>query len=402
MRILFVHQNFPGQFLHLAPALAKRGHEVLGFGAQANERPSPVPVLRYRDPEPVKPFGLGTTYAEMVARGLATARGAAALREKRGFTPDVIFGSIGWGETLFLREVFPNARYLAHAEFFYRPTGYDVDFDPEFQKDSIERRISVVTRQAHLLQGMELADAAVAPTQFQASTFPDWAKRKLTVIHEGVDTARMAPDPQATFKLPDGRVLKHGDEVLSFVNRNIEPYRGAHIFLRALPAVLAARPQAQVVIVGGDGVSYGTSPAGGGSWKDWLLKELGGKLDLGRVHFVGRIPYPDYMSLMKVTRAHAYLTYPFVLSWSMLEAMAAGAHVIGSATAPVMEAITDGVEGQLVDFFDIAGWSDALIEALAEPRRFDAMRHAARAKVMRTYDLQEVCLPKLVDFVESA
>jgi glycosyltransferase involved in cell wall biosynthesis len=222
----------------------------------------------------------------------------------------------------------------------------------------------------------------------------------IEVIHDGVDTDAVAPDPAATLTLPGGRVLRAGDEVISFVNRNLEPYRGCHSFLRALPEVMAARPQAQVVIVGGDGVSYGAAPKTGASWKQVFLAELAGRLDLSRLHFTGRLPHPDLVALMQITRAHAYLTYPFVLSWSMLEAMSAGALVIGSRTAPVEEVITDGVNGQLVDFFDIAGWSAALTEALAHPGRFAAMRAAARDTVLARYDLRRQCLPRMVAFVE--
>jgi len=337
----------------------------------------------------------------MSMRGLMAARGARSIRDLRNFTPDVVFGSLGWGETLFLREVFPDARHLTYAEFFYRPQGLDADFDPEFQPQSFERRISVRARQAHLLQAIADADEGLAPTRWQADSFPDWARGKIRVIHDGIDTARLAPEQAAQFHLPDGRVLRAGDEVLTFVNRNIEPYRGAHVFLRALPAVLASRPDAQVVIVGGDGVSYGAAPPGGGSWKDRLWAEVADRCDAARVHFVGRVPYADFVSLMQVTRVHAYLTYPFVLSWSLLEAMSAGAMIVASDTPPVAEVITDGVEGRLVGFFDVPGWSAALIAALADPAAGHAMRHAARARVIRDYDLHTVCLPRLIDWIEG-
>ena len=216
----------------------------------------------------------------------------------------------------------------------------------------------------------------------------------------GIDTDALVPDPQAGLTLPDGRVLRAGDEVLTYVTRNIEPYRGAHIFLRALPQVLAARPDAQVVIIGGDGVSYGAAPPQG-SWKDRFLAELDGALDMDRVHFLGRVPYRDYVRALQVSRAHAYLTVPFVLSWSLLEAMSMGAQVIASRTPPVEEVITDGVNGRLVDFFDVDGWAEALTAALAAPDRAEPLRRAARAGVVENHDLQRLCLPRLVRFVEG-
>jgi glycosyltransferase involved in cell wall biosynthesis len=222
----------------------------------------------------------------------------------------------------------------------------------------------------------------------------------IEVIHDGIDTARVAPDPAAHMTLPMGRVLRVGDEVVSFVNRNLEPYRGWHIFARSLPEVLAARPKAQVVIVGGDGVSYGAAPKAGGSWKQVLLDELAGRLDLSRVHFLGHVSHGEFVRLMQVTSVHAYLTYPFVLSWSMLEAMAAGALVVGSRTAPVEEVIDDFRNGRLVDFFDVEAWSATLIEALTHPARFGPMRSAARETAVARYALGD-CLPKMAAFIEA-
>ena len=402
MRILLIHQNFPGQFLHLAPALAARGHQVLALTVEGNERPSPVPRVLYRTPE--KPEGgsaLARTYGEMAERGLRAARAAAAMTRDKGYVPDVILGHSGWGETLFLKDVWPEARLIVYSEFLYRAGGLDAGFDPEFQRRDLAARLPVTARAAHLLQALVQADAALAPTRWQADTVPAPLRDKIAVIHDGIDTDRVRPDPAARFTLPSGRMLAPGDEVLSFVNRNLEPYRGYHVFMRALPAVLAARPEVQVVIVGGDGVSYGGRPADGRSWKQVLLDELGDRLDLSRVHFTGKLAYADYLALLQVTRAHAYLTYPFVLSWSLMEAMAAGARIVASRTPPVQEMIRDGETGRLVKFFDVAGWSAALIDVLADPARADAMAAAARAKIVADYDLRRVCLPRLIDFVEG-
>ncbi len=222
------------------------------------------------------------------------------------------------------------------------------------------------------------------------------------MIHDGIDTDRVRPGDNATVQLPGTTLrFRKGDEIITFVNRNLEPYRGYHIFMRALPAVLAARPNAQVVIVGADDVSYGAKPPPGKTWKGIFLDEVKDRLDMSRVHFVGQVPYATFVDLMRVARVHAYLTYPFVLSWSMLEAMSAGALVIGSRTPPVEEVIEDGVNGQLVDFFDVKVWSATLIEALAEPGRFEGMRTAARQTVIDRYDLRSVCLPRMIDFVEQ-
>jgi glycosyltransferase involved in cell wall biosynthesis len=255
------------------------------------------------------------------------------------------------------------------------------------------------SRAAYMAQALVHADAGVTPTEWQAGTHPPALRRQLEVIFDGVDCDRLAPNPKAQFTLPDGRILKRGDEVLTFVNRNLEPYRGFHIFMRALPEVLKARPEAQVVIVGGNDTSYGQAPKDGGSWKEVLLNEVGDRLDLSRVHFTGRLPYARLVDLMHVSRVHAYLTYPFVLSWSMVETLAAGTLVVGSDTPPVAEVIQDGVNGRLVDFFDVTGWSAALTDALARPEAHAGMREAALQMTRQTYDLRSVCLPRQIDLL---
>ena len=403
MKILFVHQNFPGQFLHLAPELAARGHDCLALTDAVNNRAATIPVVKYKhDPQPVDAAAtrLGRNYTTMSDRGVTVARAALQMRQK-GYIPDVIFGHSGWGETLFLKEVWPEAKLIVYAEFYYRGRGADVGFDLEFGQPSFDQVMIAQGRATYLGQALCHADAGLSPTEWQASTYPDPLRRMITVIHDGVDTAVMAPTPDARFTLPNGVVVKPGDEVLTFVNRNLEPYRGYHIFMRALPAVLAARPNAQVVIVGGDEVSYGAAPKGEKGWKERFLSEVRDQLDLSRVHFMGKVPYPNFVALMQVSRAHAYLTYPFVLSWSMIEAMAAGCHIIGSATKPVMEALEHGKTGTLVDFFDVPGWSAALTDALAHPDRYLALRQAARQRALERYDLRSNCLPRMVDFVES-
>ncbi|MFE3836222.1 glycosyltransferase [Pseudogemmobacter sonorensis] len=404
MRILFVHQNFPGQFLHLAPALAARGHDCRALTDESNARAQPVATWRYRfAAEAVDPVAtrLGRNYTQNSDRGVAVARAAVQLRDRHGYVPDVILGHSGWGETLFLKEVWPRAKLMVYAEFYYRGRGADVGFDPEFQSAGFDQSLIAQGRAAHLAQALVHADRGLAPTLWQASTYPDSLRGLIDVVFDGVDTEAIRPDPEARLTLPDGRVLRPGDEVLTFVNRNLEPYRGYHIFMRALPEVIRARPGAQVVIVGGDEVSYGAPPKGEKGWKERILNEMRDRLDLSRVHFLGRVPRPVFTSILQVSRAHAYLTYPFVLSWSVFEAMAAGALVVGSRTAPVEEVIRHGETGLLVDFFDIPGWSRQLTDALAEPDRFAPLRRAARDLVVDRYDLQSRCLPRQIELVEA-
>ena len=305
MKILFVHQNFPGQFLHLAPELARRGHEVLALTDLANTRSQTIPVLKYKheavtdDPAATR---LGRNYTQNSDRGVSCARAALQLRQQRGYVPDVIFGHSGWGETLFLKEIWPEAKLIVYAEFYYKGRGADVGFDLEFGKASFDQVMIAQGRAAHLGQSLVHADAGLAPTHWQASTFPPPLRRMIEVIFDGVDTDLVRPDALATLALPNGQILRAGDEVLTFVNRNLEPYRGYHTFMRALPDVLAARPQTQVVIVGGNEVSYGAAPKDGKSWKEVILAEMRDRLDLSRVHFLGKVPYPTFLSILQVSR----------------------------------------------------------------------------------------------------
>lgn len=366
-----------------------------------NTRPIQIKHMRYAH-EDIEAQGPGSQYTQHAHRGAAAARAAVKLRDDHGYTPDVIFGHPGWGETLFLREVWPAARMLTYGEFYYGTEGRDWGFDPEFSSDHILSRANLVGRQAHLLHALQMSDAVLSPTHWQASTFPAEYRNRITVIHDGVDTDVARPDPKAVLTLKDGTEFKAGQETLTYVSRNLEPCRGYHIFMRALPAVLKARPEARVLIVGGDGTSYGPSLSSGESWKDFFLREVADDLDVSRVHFTGKLPFKDYIKTLQVSRVHAYLTYPFVLSWSLMEALSAGCHVVASDTAPLQEVIMDGRNGNLVPFFDVPGWSAALAGALADPEAAKPMRTAARAGAKQKYDLKTVSLPKLVGFVEGA
>lgn len=404
MKILFVHQNFPGQFLHLAPEMIKRGHEVMALTDAVNTRKISIPHAKYAyTPQTVDAAitRLGRNYTVMSDRAVVVARAALSLRDDQKYVPDLIFAHSGWGESLFLKEVWPAAKLIVYAEFYYRGDGADVGFDHEFSKPNFDQVMISQGRAAYLTQSIVHADAALAPTHFQADTHPDLLRQRITVIHDGVDTKVLAPNPNATFALPNGKSVAAGDEVLTFVNRNLEPYRGYHILMRALPEVLRARPNAQVILVGGDEVSYGQPAPAGSKWKDIFLDEVKDQLDLSRVHFMGKIPYPNFVSLLHVSRAHAYLTYPFVLSWSSIEAMAAGCHLVASNTAPVREAMAHGKTATLVDFFDVKAWSAALIDALAHPDQYQPLREAARKHAVNYYDLRSYCLPQMVAFLEG-
>ncbi len=406
MRVLFVHQNFPGQYRHIAPALAARpGYQVIGLGENAGEALPGVQHVRYKAPE--GPGAATHRYIKRfegaVRRGQVVARAALALQQ-RGFTPDMICCHPGWGEGLYLRDIWPAARTLYYFEFYYQSSGADVGFDPPGAPVSVDEACRVRTLNTTHLLSLQVADWGQTPTEWQRSRFPDWARPRISAVHEGVDTTLIKPNPAARYTLADGRVLAPGDEVITFIGRGLEPYRGFHTFMRALPAILRARPNAQVVLVGGDDPHYGSKPRDAVSWRAQLLAELEGQLDLSRLHFTGKIPHAELQALYSISAAHVYLTYPFVLSWSMLEAMASGCLLIGSATPPVEEVIRHGENGVLVDFFNPGEIAEAVIHALEKPNDYREMRAQARRTVQARYDLRSITLPQhlaLVDAVAS-
>ena len=399
MKLLFVHQNFPGQFKHLAPALAHAGHDVRALAIDGVGL-TQIPMVRYvigrgssREIHP-----LAADFETKLIRADACAAAAVKMKNS-GYRPDVIFANPGWGESLFLKDVWPHAKLLALLEFFYATRGLDVNFDPEFAIHDVGNDARVRVKNANLLLTLECMDWGVTPTQFQHSTMPRAYAHRISVVFDGIDTQSARPHAAATLTLP-GKTLRAGDEVLTFVNRNLEPYRGYHRFMRALPRILRARPNATVLIVGGDEVSYGAKVPEGTTWKQMFWDEVKHELDTSRVHFLGRIPYAAYVNVLQVSMCHVYLTYPFVLGWSCIEAMSAGCLLVGSATAPVEEVIAHGQNGLLVDFFDGDALAATVIDALASPSKVAHLRAAARATAVQRYDLASVCLPQQLQLLE--
>lgn len=403
MKVLFIHQNFPGQFKHLAPALKAAGHEVVALGMREPVMPG-IPTLRHQPAGKGTP-GLHPWMQELeakVMRGESALKAMLALRQK-GWHPDSVIAHPAWGEALFVKEVWPKARVLCFLEFFYSAEGLDVGFDPEFGPPTLDLLARLRLKNVTQLLALQTMDRGLSPTRWQRSTYPQPWQAQIDVVFDGIDTRRLAPDTAASLTLQDdsGQTLqlRHGDEVLTFVSRHLEPYRGYHQFMRALPEILRRRPQARVLIVGGDGLSYGSPAPGGQSWKNVFLQEVREQLDLTRVHFVGQLPYAKYIQALQVSRCHVYLTYPFVLSWSCVEALACGCAVVGSDTPPVQEVIEHGQNGLLVDFFSPQALAETCIEVLSQPQRYQALRERARARAVATYDLQGVCLPAQVALI---
>jgi glycosyltransferase involved in cell wall biosynthesis len=402
MIVIFIHQNFPAQYVHLARYLAQQPQNRVFFITQAehNELPGVVKLVYKPDCPPVLHCHPYTATFDMAVRtGIAVAAVCRQLREQ-GIVPDIMVGHCGWGEMLFVKDVYPEVPALSNFEYFYHPAGADVGFDPEFApvRPDDQRRLHV----RNTLNRLSFAscDWGHTATAWQRSLFPLSMQPEISLMHEGVDTSLVRPDSWAWLKLArEEIVLTRDDEVVTYVARNLEPYRGFHVFMRALPEILRRRPRAHILIVGGDGISYGEPPPRGGSYRQMMLSELGDRLDNGRVHFLGHVPYDVYLNVLQVSSVHVYLSYPFVLSWSFIEAMAAGCLLLASATAPVLEVLRDRQNGLAVDFFSCEEICDRIDEVFEHPDRMQAIRAAARTTAIEDFDLDTRTLPRWLDLL---
>ncbi len=402
MNILLIHQNFPGQYKHLSRALAADPKNTVVAMGEDSDRKLDIPGLKYLPYPAPKSAGQETHHyirglEGQVRRGQEIARQAFRLKQS-GFVPDIVCAHSGWGESLYIRDVFPDTKLLPYFEFYYHYEGADVGFDPEYPP-SVDDMFRLRTRNACSLLSLESCDAGISPTKWQKSVYPREFRSKIQVCHEGVDTRVLKPNPKIQITLSNGTTITRDDEIITYVARNLEPCRGIHTFLRALPGILKARPKAQVLIVGGDGVSYGRKLAPGETYKDKYLKEV--DIDESRVHFLGQIPYNWFLGVVQISSVHVYLTYPFVLSWSMLEAMSCGALVVGSSTPPVEEVINHGQNGFLVDFFQPDQIVEKVNEVLDHPDRMEHIRKAARQTIVRRYDLKTKALPKQFSIISK-
>ncbi|WP_281826490.1 glycosyltransferase family 4 protein [Jannaschia rubra] len=398
MKILLVHQNMPGQYRELLDWLAAQGAHELVFLTQRWDFPD-LPGVRkvvyrpHRQPA-ADAYGLSRPWEEAAGNGYGAARAAAALRDE-GFVPDIILGHTGWGELLFMKQVLPQVPVLGFFEYYYRAEGGPVGFDPE-DPPSEATPFLLAARNAVPNSAIEAVDRGISPTRWQRDTFPASFRDRIDVCHDGIRTDRLGPDPDVTLNL--GRVgrIDRGGEIFTYVARNMERTRGFHILMRALPAIQRARPRARVLIVGGSGTSYGRASQAEGGFRAELEREVGHLVDWDRVHFLGQVPYADFRRVVQISRCHIYLTMPFVLSWSLLEAMAMEATIVASDVPPVREVVTHGETGLLVDFLDPATLAARVIEVLADPARYAHLGPAARAHVVAEYDFLTRCLPRQV------
>jgi glycosyltransferase involved in cell wall biosynthesis len=383
--VLFVHSNFPAQFRDLARTLLARGVPCAAIGGSHAPGLQGMRIGRYGLDRGTTTgiFPLAVRAEADLIRGAAALRMAKALKAE-GFDPAVIVGHPGWGETVLLDEVWPDARQVLYPEFFYHGRGSDIDFDNEFLPTTEDAVLKGKAKNAVMTLALTDADVIVTPTEFQAGTLPSIFRSRIRVIHEGVDVDLIRPGPAEPFLLLGGGAIEPGTPVITHINNHLEPVRGLHVFARALPALMAEVPDAQVLVIGDDaGRPYGGAAPDGRSWREVCFDGL--DLDPARLHFVGKAQHARMLHALRLSTAHVYYSYPFVLSWSLVEAMASGCYILASDTPPLHDAIEDGVNGRLLPFFDVAALSEALIAACRDPGASAPLRAAARATAVAKF-----------------
>ena len=407
MRLLFVHQNFPGQYTHIIQALAAEGsHQIIGLGINqlTVTLPNGVQYKRYQpkrgNTPNIHPWILDTE--TKCIRGEACATAAAELKQQ-GFQPDLICAHPGWGESLFLRDVWPQTPLLSYQEFFYQAEGFDYGFDPEFSNNSLDwaQKAKIRMKSSFMRLVLEASSWNITPTAFQRESFPRRWQDKISCLHDGINTVLAAPSTDSNpLTLPNGIVISRDTPVVTFVNRVIEPYRGCHTFIRSIPALQREHAKAEIVIIGSaEGDGYGRPPANERTWKDHFLAEIEGNYNPAKVHFTGKLDYLSYLKVLQKSWVHVYLSIPFVLSWSMLEAMSCGCTLVGSSTAPVQEVIQHKKNGVLTDFFNPNTLAQNVSYLLEDRPLAKQLGHAARSTIEQKYSLKK-CVPQQLSLIQ--
>lgn len=397
MNILFLHRNFPAQFRYIAPELASnQNNKVVFITNNDTTKMNNIVKIPYKLKRevPNNCHSYLRFYEECVNHGQAVAEAAIKLKEQ-GFKPDVIFGHT-WGQTMFMKDIFPDVPLLCYFEWFYNSKGGDIGFDGH--EPNIDNCARLRAKNAHLLIDLYSCDAGLCPTKFQLKQFPKEFHHKIKVMHDGIDTDFCAPDENVKFTIKDKNItFTRKDEVITYATRGMEAYRGFPEFMQAVEILLKKRPNLQIIIGGEDRVCYGAQLINT-TYKKMMLEKL--DLDLNRIHFVGSLLFNEYVKLLQVSSAHVYLTYPFVASWSLLDSMSCACPVVASATEPVEEFIKDGENGLLFDFYDINAQVQKIEYALDNKEKMLPIRQRARQTIVENYSLKDL-LPKHVEYIKS-
>ena len=392
MKILFIHPNFPGQFKHIAKHLAKDPENEVVFACTYPNKLDIAGVKKViSKPDAPKKGSKIHRYVAGFEKATYAAQSMWRLcngLKKSGFVPDVIYAHPGWGDGMLLKDVYPDVPYIAYMEFYYQAFGADMHFNPndKIDDDKVARaRIKNATNLINLTS----CDWAISPTQFQASLHPKDFHHKFSVIHEGVDTNVLNPDIKPTeLLLPNGAKLPDDAEIVTYVARNFEPYRGFEQVMRAIEILMQKHPKAHFLMIGGDDVSYGAKLSGGKTYRQKMLHEL--NLDNERIYWYGKVPYSQMINILKHSMAHIYMSVPFVLSWSFIEAMALGCPIVASDVSMLREVITDKHNALMVQFFKPEDIAEKTSILLNKPELRKKYSINARKTALEKYSLDKL------------
>lgn len=375
----------PGQYKHLCRVFADDPKNQVVFLTKPKNFDIPnVHKVEYKMPR--DPSVSTHRYLSGVERGVLAGqevwRTCNKLKKEEGFIPDVICCHPGWGDAIFIKDVYPDVPLLSFLEFYYRTQGADVGFDksdPSSPDDIARVRVKNTVN----LLSLESMDWGISPTLWQQSLHPEEFKPKISVLHDGIDVETCKPDPEAELEI-GGVTYRPNEEIVTYIARNFEPYRGFPTFMKAADKILKARPNCRILAVGADEVSYGRQLKKGETWRHKMMAELP-SLDMDRLIFPGVLSYNNLIKLFQISSAHIYLTYPFVLSWSSMEAMATGCAMVASRTKPVQEVMVDGHNALLADFFSPNDVAEKVIQVLESKDGMAEMRHNARQTIVDHY-----------------
>ncbi len=391
MKILVSHNNFPGQYRRLmAYVEPMKDVEVATVTLTGNKNKYSLPRVNFAPHRPAHKeiHPAVRSVEDNVIMGQAAYKSLMGYKKKKG-SPDIILAHSGWGASLFFKDIFPDAKFLSYYEWYYHCHGGDGEFIERKRYDAnAEMRIRM--KNTPILHDLAAQDWGQCPTQFQKSRFPEIFHDRISVLHDGVDTEYFSPKEGVKVKVGD-KTLTASDEVITYVARGMEAYRGFPQFMEAVSKLQKIRPNLHVVVLGDDRIAYGSKQPDGKGMKEPMLKKF--EFDMNRLHFMGLQPLAVMRALLQISSAHIYLTAPFVLSWSMLEAMSTGALIIASDTDPVKELIRDGENGILVDFWHVDALVDKTNKVLDNPKEFEHLRGQARNRIVNHYSTVDL-LPK--------
>lgn len=399
-KFLFLHPVFPGQFHKVMEAAVAVGHQVVhGSRVSAMKSIEGVTKARYQvsesEPEHIHPFA--RRFDENIRHAQAVLELAQGLKAK-GFVPDLVYAYGGWGPAHFMKDIFPDSKLACYFEWFLNVHGAEYNFDPA-NPLPFELQTCLRAHNAGSLIDLESCDFGVSPTAWQRQQYPAAYREKIQVIHDGVDTEYFAPSEDTKLVLPEINLdLSGASEIVTYVARGFEPFRGFPQFMRALKLVQEARPNCHTVLVGNDEVYYSKHPPEGSTYRQMMLDEVA--LDMSRVHFTGWLSKESYRRVLQCSSAHIYLTIPYILSWSLMDALASECLLVGSRTAPVEEAIVDGQNGLLVDMLSPEDIARGIIHALENQAQLKDLRKAARKTVLERYDYRHL-VPEHLKLLEQ-